>query len=151
MILAPPAADPGVAVGVIEMPVGIDEMGHGLWGEGGERLRHLGARHADACIDHDEAVLAAKYRDVAAGAFEDGDVIPQLVGGDLGLGGTVLDEAHQTARLGIGLAWAHPPPCGGETRRADAAKAKSTAGEHVFGLHDIPFRSRSQASRQLSI
>ena len=34
--------DPGVAIGVIEMPVGIDEMGHGLGGERGERLASSG-------------------------------------------------------------------------------------------------------------
>ena len=41
MIFAPAALQPFVAVGVIEMPVGVDEVGDGIGAEVGQRLREL--------------------------------------------------------------------------------------------------------------
>ncbi|MGY4450944.1 hypothetical protein ACVWZR_005604 [Bradyrhizobium sp. i1.3.1] len=43
--------EPFVAIGVIEMPVGVDEMGDGIGAEIGHRFGELGTRDADAGID----------------------------------------------------------------------------------------------------
>lgn len=129
-------ADPGVSVCVVEMPMGIDQMRDGLSRNVGQCLRHLLAGDADPCVDHDKTVLAAHHGDVAAGAFKDRDTVPQLMSGYYGLSGAVLNEAYDAAGLGISRTGAQPSSGGGETRRAYTAKAKTAAGENVFGLHN---------------
>ncbi|MNW23230.1 hypothetical protein D3C71_2252080 [compost metagenome] len=51
-----------------------------LWRDFGESLRHLLAGYADPGVDHDEAVVSVHHGDVAAGAFEDGNAVPEFMG-----------------------------------------------------------------------
>src|SRR5260370_592172 len=82
---------PFVAVGMVEVPVRIDEMGDRIGAEGIKRLTHLRARHADPGIDEHLAIGSCEDGNVAAGAFEDPDIVSQLVSDDGRYRGTVLD------------------------------------------------------------
>ena len=108
MIFAPARMQPLVAVGMVEMPVRVDEMRDRLGAEIGQRLGHLRARDADAGVDQHLAVGSGEDRDVAAGAFEHADVVAQLVGHDRRSRGAVLDQADEAARLRKGLAGCEP-------------------------------------------
>jgi hypothetical protein len=90
---------PFVAIGVIEMPMRIDQMGDGVNAKIGKGPGHLGPRHGNARVDEDFAVRAGKDRNVPAGAFQHADVVPQFVGRDRRGCGAVLDQANETPRL----------------------------------------------------
>jgi len=55
---------PLVAVGVVEVPVGVDQMRDGLRAEIGKNLAELGTRHANAGIDEHFAIRARQNGDV---------------------------------------------------------------------------------------
>ncbi|WP_430640250.1 hypothetical protein [Bradyrhizobium diazoefficiens] len=116
---------PLIAVGMVEMPVGVDEMGDGIGAETGQRIGELGARHADAGIDQELAVGPGQDGDVAAGAFEHADIVAKPGGRDRRNCRTVLDQADEAARLGVGLARCEPSGGGGERGAADATQAKA--------------------------
>ena len=99
--------EPLVAVGVVEVPVGVDEVLDGVVGDGGEGLGDLGAGGGEAGVYEELAVGAGEDEDVAAGAHEDADVSAELLGGDFG-GGTA------GAHLGDGVAGLGEEGAGGE-------------------------------------
>jgi hypothetical protein len=85
---------PVVAVGVVEVPMGVDEDLDGVavdGCEGGSELRLAGRI---AGVDEQLAFFGGEDRDVAAGSAEEGDVPAEGRRGDLvvGVGGASLDE-----------------------------------------------------------
>jgi hypothetical protein len=105
---------PFVAVGVIEMPVGVDQVRDRLAAERLQRLGELRTRHTDAAVDQDLAVGARQHGDVAARSFEHADIVAQPVGHDRRRCGAVLDQAHEAARFGKRLSRRQPSRCGGK-------------------------------------
>lgn len=66
--------DPVVAVGVVEVPVGIDEDLNGVAIDGGESRRQLGLAGGIAGVDEEFAFLGGENRNVAASPAEKGEV-----------------------------------------------------------------------------
>src|ERR1700752_3733055 len=78
-----PCADrmqPIVSAGMIEVPMGIDQVRDGFIAYARERFSELRARHADACIYKQLPVRTGENSDIATRAFEDGDIAAQRVG-----------------------------------------------------------------------
>ena len=90
---------PCIAVGVVEVPVRVDQVRDRIGAEIGERLGHLRARDGDAGVHEHLAVGAGQDRDVSTGPFEHADVVAQLVGDDRRDCGAILDETDEAARL----------------------------------------------------
>jgi hypothetical protein len=128
---------PCVAIGMIEVPMGVDQVRDLLVSEPIERFGELRARYADAGIDHDLAILAGENGDIAAGSLEYADVVSQSVRRDRRSRGAVFDQADQTAGFREGLARRQPSAQGGST--ADAAQAKVPPRQQIFRrcFHDI--------------
>ena len=123
---------PLIAVGMIEMPVRVDEMRDGIGAEIGKSLGDLRARHADARIDQHLAIGPGEDGNVAAGAFEDADIVSQPVGDDRRYRGAILDQADEAARLRERLARRQPACRGGVSRATHAAETKASAREKIF-------------------
>ena len=73
---------PFVAVGVVKVPVRVDQVRDRLWAKRRQRCGDLRARCRDAGIDQHLPVGAAQDRDIAAGSLEHGDVTTQSVDGN---------------------------------------------------------------------
>jgi hypothetical protein len=99
---------PFVAVGVIPMPMGIDEVlerGRTNTVKGG---RKLWLRNRDTGIDHQLAFIAVQNGDVSAGAYQYTDVAAQWLDGDIRLSCLGVDLDDGTVDLGKRLT-AGPP------------------------------------------
>src|SRR4029453_19443196 len=96
---------PFVAVGMIEMPVRVDQMRHGAGTKLGGRLGDLRTPHADPCIDEDLSLRTRKNGNVASRAFKNADAVSQRMGDDRSCGCAVLDQADNAPRLAEGLPW----------------------------------------------
>ena len=68
-----------VAAGVIDVPVRVDHEAHRLGAQLRERLLDLGRQRRELVVDDDDAVLADRRADVAAGAGEHVDALRQLL------------------------------------------------------------------------
>jgi hypothetical protein len=123
---------PFVAVGMVEVPMGVDQMGDGIGPEVGERLGDLRAGDADTAIDQHLAVRAGEHRDVTAGALEYADIVSQLVGDDRRHRRAVLDHADEAARFRVGLTGRQPAVGCGKGGAADAAQAKAATRQQVL-------------------
>ena len=115
---------PLVAVGMVEMPVRVDEVRDGIGAEVGKRLGDLRARYADAGVDEHFAVRTGQDGDVSAGAFEHADIVSQLVRDDGRNRGAVLDQADEAARLRKRLARRKPSSRGRVSRTAEQHRQK---------------------------
>ena len=73
---------PFVAVGMIETPVGVDEMHDGFGAEFCQRLGQLRLRHTNADVDQHFAIGAGEDGDVFSRAPEYPDVVPQSMSED---------------------------------------------------------------------
>ena len=73
---------PCIAVGMVEMPMRVDEMRNRLGAEFGKSPDDLGARYADTGIDEHLAIRAGQHSDVSPRAFKHADIISQLVRDD---------------------------------------------------------------------
>jgi hypothetical protein len=123
---------PVIAVGVIEVPVRVDEVRDRFGAEIGECLGELGTRHADAGIDQYFAVRSGEDGDVAAGALQHADVVSQPVGDNGRHRGTVLDQADEAARLGERLARCKPSSRSSESRATQAAQAEVSSRQQIL-------------------
>src|SRR6202166_4739857 len=112
---------PFVAVGMIEVPVRVDEMRDRIGAEISKRLGDLRTRYADAGIDKHFSVRARQDGDVSAGALEYADIVSQLVRNDGRRRGAVLDQTDDAARLRECLA-RRKPSARGRVNRTDAAE-----------------------------
>ncbi len=127
--------NPGIAVGVVVVPVGVDEALDGVGADGEEGLGDLRARGGDAGIDEDLALGAGEHGDVAAGAHEDADVAAKLLGGDLGGGGAFAgldDHLGLLGLLGKEGAWGEVSCGGGCGGGGEKAAARDRLGVHHF-------------------
>jgi hypothetical protein len=91
---------PFVAVGVIEMPMAIDQVFNGVGTETGEGFLYSFARSGDASFDEEFAVGACENCDVAARAFQDADIPAKLGDGDFGGGRLFPDDEDGADILG---------------------------------------------------
>src|SRR5664279_6458849 len=82
---------PLVAVGMIEMPMGVDQMCDRIGTEIGESLRDLGTRDTDSSIHKHLAIGTCQHGNVSPGPFEHADVVSQLMRQDGRNGCAVLD------------------------------------------------------------
>ena len=73
------------AAGVVEMPVGVEQKAHRLVRNRLDRGQYARRQRRKLVVDQEHAVLADRYTDVAAFAFEHVDVLRQLGGLDLHL------------------------------------------------------------------
>src|ERR1700731_2208574 len=108
--LCPDGIQPYVAVGMIEMPVRVDQVRDGIGAKIGKSSGDLRTRYTNTGIDKHFAVGAGQDGDVSAGALEYADVVSQLVRNDGRHGGAILDQADDAARLRKRLARRKPSP-----------------------------------------
>ncbi len=80
--LCPDGIQPYVAVGMIEMPVRVDQVRDGIGAKTGKSSGDLRTRNANTGIDKQFAIGAGQDGDVSAGALEYADVVSQLVRND---------------------------------------------------------------------
>src|SRR5882762_6516964 len=73
---------PVIAVGMVEVPMRVDEMGNGIGAETVKRLGELRSRYTDTGIDQHLPVGSSEDGNIAAGAFEHADIVSQLVRDD---------------------------------------------------------------------
>ena len=94
---------PFIAVGVIEMPMGVDQVLDRIGAEFACGLQDPRTRRGDSSVDEHLAVGTGEDRDVAARALEDADVATKLMNLDGSLGRIFADQFHDVAGFGIGL------------------------------------------------
>src|SRR5258708_39781450 len=113
---------PLIAVRVIEMPVGVDQMSDRVAAAAARGLWDSRAGRGDSGIDEHLAIGTGKDSDIAARALEDADVTAQPMDLDGRLGGIIADQIPDIACLGIGLRGVQPAACGcGHATEAEAA------------------------------
>jgi hypothetical protein len=115
---------PIVAVRVVEVPVGIDQVCDRIAAELIGGLQYSSARGCYAGVDEHFAVAAGEDGNVAARAFEDADATAQLVDFDWCLRGGVADQIDLVAGLRECLPGRKPPARSCEGRRPGAAEAE---------------------------
>src|SRR5438445_2388319 len=123
---------PRVAVGMVEVPMGIDEVRDRVSTELRKSLGDLRARYADPGIDEHLAIRARQDGDVSAGALEDADIVSQLVRHYGRHRGAILDQADDAARFGKCLARRRPSARWRVSRTTDAAEAKAASRQQFF-------------------
>ena len=74
--------EPGIPIGMVEVPMAVDQMADRVSAQRRERLGKLWPRHADTRIDQHLAVWAGDDADVAARPLEHGDVVSELMDAD---------------------------------------------------------------------
>ncbi len=100
--------DPLVAAGVVEVPVGVDELFDGIGVDAGEGFFDVWTGGDDLGIDEQLSVRAGQDGDVSTSAQEDTDVAAEVLNGDL-CGCGFLEGASDD--LGEQVAW--KAGCGG--------------------------------------
>ena len=120
------AVEPFVSVGMIEVPMGIDQMLDRVGAEAVGGFQDARLRGGDAGIDKNLAVAARQHGDIAAGAFEDADIAAHLVDLDLRLRGIVPDQVDNGTGLGVCLRRAQPTAPGNKADSCSATEAKTT-------------------------
>jgi hypothetical protein len=114
-------AQPLVAVGMIEVPMGIDQMSDRIGAEARQRRSDPRARNADPGIDQDPAVEPREHGDIPARALEHADIATQRMDIDRCRGGRGTDAVDDALRPGEDLAWRQPARRCREGRGAQAA------------------------------
>jgi hypothetical protein len=87
---------PFIAVRVIKMPVGVDQMSDWLRAYAGERLGNPRARSGDAGVYQKFAIAAGEHGNVAARAIEDSDIAAKFGNRDFGPGRRVANDDDRT-------------------------------------------------------
>src|SRR5262245_12352985 len=118
---------PFIAVGVIEMPVRVDQQSEWFRAEIGKCSCNPGPGDPDAAVDQELAVGASQYRDISAGAFEHADVVPQFVCLHRRRCGAVLDQADQSSCFCKRLA--RREPARGGKAATNTAQAETSSAE----------------------
>lgn len=85
------SVQPGVAVGVVEVPMGVDQVPDRVGAERREGRGDLALRDADSSVDEELAVRAGQDGHVPARAGEDADVSAERLHVDRPRGRGVLD------------------------------------------------------------
>jgi len=91
--------EPGIAAGVVEMPMGINELADGLGTDTCQHLGNRGTRPRETGIDQQLSVPAGKHHDIAPGTHENADVTAQPLHRNLGRGGVPKRRFHKTGAL----------------------------------------------------
>src|SRR5579859_6269961 len=71
------AMQPLVPVGMVEMPVRVNQMFHRTSIQGGKGFTDSEPRSGDTGVDQNLAILAGQHRDIATGAVEDTYLVAQ--------------------------------------------------------------------------
>ena len=133
---------PRIAVRMVEVPVGVDQVSDRIAAETIGSLQYSWARGCDAGIDEHLAVATGQDGNVAAGALENADVAAQLVDFDWRLRGSVTDKIDYVAGFRECLPWSEPAARSREGRRPDATEAEVAPGK--FGVMRGVIRSSSE-------
>src|SRR5215469_9680557 len=94
---------PRIAVRVVEVPVGVDQMSDRITAKTVGSLQYPFARGGDSGVDEHLAIAAGQDRDITPGALEDAYVATQFVDLDGRFGGLVTDKIDDVACFRIGL------------------------------------------------
>ena len=120
---------PLIAVGMIEVPMRVDQMLDRIGAEAVCGFENPRAGRGDPGVDEHLAVAAGQDGDVAARALENADIAAQLVDLDRRLRRVVADQLHEVARLG--------QACDGLSQPPVAAKAVAAAQQMQKPRRDI--------------
>src|SRR5260370_34847669 len=115
---------PLIAVRVIEMPGGVDQMSDRSAAEAVGGVQDSRTGWGDSGIDERLAIGTGQDSDIAARALENADVAAQPVDLDGRLGGGATDQIHDIACFGVGLRGAQPAACGCKRGGGHAAEAE---------------------------
>ena len=91
---------PFVAVGVIEMPVRIDQVFDWIATETAESFGYSRTRSSDSGIDQKFSVTAGEHGDISARTLENADVPAKFLNIDLGGGRRVANGGDGTFSVG---------------------------------------------------
>src|ERR1700735_5682354 len=94
----PLPVEPGIPVGVIDMPMRVDKPGDRVRAQAIEGRGDSWSRDCKPGVDEKLAILAGEHGDVAAGTLQDGDVPTKPINLDLRLRGC-LDHRGDNTRL----------------------------------------------------
>jgi hypothetical protein len=98
-------AECGVTARVIAVVMRVDEIGHRLFGDLGDRRLELVVHGRELRIDHDDAIGAYGDRHVAAGALQHMGVLAQIGRFNFDLGKSVAALHSQPPRIAQALQW----------------------------------------------
>ncbi|MEJ0016946.1 MAG: hypothetical protein WDN25_10320 [Acetobacteraceae bacterium] len=146
--------DPGIAVGVVEVPVRVDQPRDRIGAEFRQRALDIAPRRGDAGIHQQLAIGARQHGDVAARALQHADRAAQLRGGDLRRRRRRMHALHDPPGLGVRAARRQSArrgsPRTGEAAQAEAAPrqwipmaidhARDTPRTHFRGVPIAPPR-----------
>src|SRR5262249_52108046 len=124
--------EPLVSVGMIEVPMGIDQVCHRLDAEIRQGFGELRARHTNSSIDEHFSVSTRQTGNIAPGALEHAHIPAQLIRRHRRGRRTVLDKGYEPARLSKSLARCKPATRGRKSRTRHAAETKMAARKHMF-------------------
>src|SRR5215471_14468064 len=131
--------EPGVPIGVIHVPMGIDEPGDRVGTqpiEGGHNSR---PRDRKPGVDQELAILAGEDRDISTGAHKNADVPAEGANLDLSLRGR-LDHRRDNARL-LRKQWARAQDQGAGATACRNEMASSAHSFSCFQSDDLPAAS----------
>lgn len=120
--LRPFRVQPLVAVGVVEMPVRVDQMLYRFRAEARQRLQDSIPRRRDSGVHEQFAIAPCEHGDIAAGALENADVPAKLRNRNLGVCCCLADGYDGAHLLGEEAALVEADPARRETSdRKEAA------------------------------
>lgn len=96
---------PLIAVSVVEMPMGVDQVFDRIAAEAVDNAQNAWAGHSDSCIDEQLAVGTWKNSDIATRAFNDGDITPEFVDLEGRFRRVITNRVHDISGLGVGFCW----------------------------------------------
>jgi hypothetical protein len=117
---------PLIAVGMVEVPMRVDQMPDRVGTKACECLCHVLPGYRDARVDQQFALGPGQYRNITAGTLQHGYVAAQRMHCDFCGSRGVSDHVDDTASLGENLARGEPASRR-KRGRAKAAEAKAAA------------------------
>ncbi len=118
---------PLVAVGVVEMPVSVDQLPDRIGTEACESLENARSCGRYTGIDQELPVVAGQHGHIAARALEHTDIATKLVDPDRSKRSRFPDAVNDITGLSKDLARCQPSARRRERRDAETAQAETTA------------------------
>ena len=118
--------DPFIPIGVIEMPVSVNQMFDRPWVEATKRIRDLGLRAGIARIDKQLAIRSSQDRNIPTGADERSQVSPQNLGRNVCVRRLLPRHHHDAFVRGEEPAGSKPLPGGQDGSGHDKVAARNT-------------------------
>ena len=87
---------PVISIGVIEVPVCVDQVPDRIAADARQRIGDRSARHCNSGINQQLSIRTGEHGDIATGAHQHADVSAQLLDGDLIRRRGIFDVSHDS-------------------------------------------------------